>query len=137
MPHLTLDYSANLTTDDDIQALCNALAQCLAHFTDDSGKPVFPVGGIRVRALRCEHYCIANGQLDAAYLHAHLKIGAGRSVATRTAAGDALFAVVQKHFSAMDDTRGLALSLEVSEFAPPGSWKHNNLHAWLKKGAHR
>ena len=43
------------------------------------GKPVFPPGGVRVRAIACEEYCIADGTAgDAGFVHAVLKIGAGR-----------------------------------------------------------
>lgn len=137
MPHLTLEYSANLASEERIGQLCNALAQCL-DAQRESGKEsgneqrVYPLGGIRVRALRCAQYCIADGRPDAAFLHANLKIGAGRSEATKKATGDALFAVIKQHFAAEFERQGLALSLEIGEFSEAGTWKHNNLHARLK-----
>ncbi len=131
MPHLTLEYSANLADAKDIGALCNTLAQCLDAQRDGEQR-VYPLGGIRVRALRCEQYCIADGRPDAAFLHASLKIGAGRSEAVRKATGEALFALIKQHFAAEFEQQGLALSLEISEFSEAGTWKHNNLHARLK-----
>lgn len=149
MPHLTLEYSANLAAEESIGQLCNALAQCLdaqrenVNCDGNSGgnggghegaRRVYPLGGIRVRALRCEQYCIADGRADAAFLHANLKIGAGRSEAVKKATGDALFALIKQHFSAEFEQHGLALSLEINEFSEAGTWKHNNLHARLKAG---
>ncbi|CAB3675536.1 5-carboxymethyl-2-hydroxymuconate Delta-isomerase [Paraburkholderia rhynchosiae] len=131
MPHLTLEYSANLANTESIGRLCNALAQCL-HEQRDNEQRVYPTGGIRVRALRCEQYCIADGRADAAFLHANLKIAAGRSDATKKATGDALFALIKQHFAAEFEQSGLALSLEINEFSVAGTWKHNNLHARLK-----
>ncbi|QQC67264.1 5-carboxymethyl-2-hydroxymuconate Delta-isomerase [Paraburkholderia ginsengisoli] len=131
MPHLTLEYSANLTGAERIGELCNALAQCLDAQRDNEQK-VYPLGGIRVRALRCEQYCIADGRPDAAFLHANLKIGAGRSEAVKRATGDALFALIKQYFAAEFERQGLALSLEIGEFSEAGTWKHNNLHARLK-----
>lgn len=131
MPHLTLEYSANLADAESISRLCNTLAQCLAEQRDNEQR-VFPPGGIRVRALRCEHYCIADGRADAAFLHANLKIAAGRSDATKKATGDALFALIKRHFANEFEQSGLALSLEINEFSEAGTWKHNNLHARLK-----
>ncbi|MEX3934338.1 5-carboxymethyl-2-hydroxymuconate Delta-isomerase [Paraburkholderia phymatum] len=131
MPHLTLEYSANLATDDSIGALCGKLAKSLDAQRENDQR-VYPLGGIRVRALRCEEYCIADGGEDAAFLHAHLKIGAGRSEAVKKATGDALFDVIKLHFAEAFDKQGLALSLEISEFSEAGTWKHNNLHARLK-----
>jgi len=135
VPHLTLEYSANLAGEESIGELCNALAHCLdtqRETGNESEQRVYPLGGIRVRALRCEQYCIADGRADAAFLHANLKIGAGRSEATRQATGDALFALIKQHFAAQFEQHGLALSLEINEFSEAGTWKHNNLHARLK-----
>jgi 5-carboxymethyl-2-hydroxymuconate isomerase len=131
VPHLTLEYSANLANEDSIGALCRKLAQCL-DAQRENGQRVYPLGGIRVRALRCEPYCIADGRHDAAFLHAILKIGAGRSESVKTATGDALFDVVKQHFAETFEQKGLALSLEINEFSEAGTWKHNNLHARLK-----
>lgn len=131
MPHLILDYSANLTDSQSVGRLCASLAQCL-DAQRENGQRVFPLGGIRVRALRCDQYCIADGRADAAFLHANLKMAAGRSEAAKKAAGDAIFDVIKQHFAAVFEERGLALSLEINEFSEAGTWKHNNLHARLK-----
>jgi 5-carboxymethyl-2-hydroxymuconate isomerase len=131
MPHLTLEYSANLADAQRLGALCKELAQCL-DAQRDNGERVYPPGGIRVRALRCDQYCIADGRPDAAFLHANLKIGTGRSEAVRKATGDALFALIRQRFADEFERQGLALSLEINEFSDAGTWKHNNLHARLK-----
>ena len=131
MPHLTLEYSANLADPQRMGELCKDLAQCL-DAQRDNGERVYPLGGIRVRALRCEQYWIADGRPDAAFLHANLKIGAGRSEAVKKATGDALFTLIKERFAAEFERQGLALSLEISEFSEAGTWKHNNLHLRLK-----
>ncbi|MFM0257222.1 5-carboxymethyl-2-hydroxymuconate Delta-isomerase [Paraburkholderia sediminicola] len=131
MPHLTLEYSANLAGAESIGQLCHALAQCLDTQRENEQR-IYPLGGIRVRALRCERYCIADGRADAAFLHANLKIGAGRSEAAKKTTGDALFALIKQHFATEFEQHGLALSLEINEFSEAGTWKHNNLHARLK-----
>jgi 5-carboxymethyl-2-hydroxymuconate isomerase len=133
MPHLTLEYSANLRDDSsfaagsDFNSLCSALAQCLIAQRED-GKPVYPVGGVRVRTLAADAWCIADGAPDAAFVHGTLKIGAGRSEAVKKATGDALFAILKQHFATLYEQTGLALSLEIIEANEAGSWKHNNLH---------
>jgi 5-carboxymethyl-2-hydroxymuconate isomerase len=131
LPHLTIEYSANLADEERIGELCNLLARCLDAQRDGEQR-VFPLGGIRVRALRCKHYCVADGRSDAAFLHANLKIAAGRSPEIRQATGDALFTVIKEHFAYEFATSGLALSMEINEFSEAGTWKHNNLHARLK-----
>jgi 5-carboxymethyl-2-hydroxymuconate isomerase len=131
VPHLTLEYSANLCDAPRIGQLCDTLAQCL-DAQRENGQKVYPLGGIRVRGLRCEQYRIADGRPDAAFLHANLKIAAGRSEAVKKATGDALFALIKQHFATEFEQQGLALSLEINEFSEAGTWKHNNLHARLK-----
>lgn len=132
MPHLTLDYSGNLAADGDLQGLCERLAATLIAQRED-GKPVFPPGGVRVRAFAASHWCVADGRdRDAGYLHASLKIGSGRSDAAKAATCEALFAVIKAHFAGRFDRHGLALSLEFGEFSEAGTLKHNNLHARLK-----
>ncbi|QTD94676.1 5-carboxymethyl-2-hydroxymuconate Delta-isomerase [Burkholderia anthina] len=132
MPHLTLEYSNNLADEDSIALLCRKLAHSL-DAQREGGQRVFPLGGIRVRALRCDAFCIADGRIaDAAFLHGNLKIGAGRSEAAKQAAGDALFDIIRQHFADAFERHGLALSLELNEFSEAGTWKHNNLHARLK-----
>ena len=131
MPHLTLEYSANLANADSIDRLCKALAHCLDAQRENDQR-IYPLGGIRVRAVRCEQYCIADGRADTAFLHANLKIGAGRSEAAKQMTGEVLFDVIKRHFAAEFNAHGLALSLEINEFSEAGTWKHNNLHARLK-----
>ena len=131
MPHLTLEYSANLDDGEGIATLCDKLARCL-DAVRDGDKRVYPVGGIRVRALRCEQYCVGVGGTDAAFLHANLKMARGRTEEVQRRTGDAILEVLKEHFAQAFEQRGLALSVEVNEFGPLGTWKHNNLHERLK-----
>ncbi|MCX7892520.1 MAG: 5-carboxymethyl-2-hydroxymuconate Delta-isomerase [Burkholderiales bacterium] len=128
MPHLVVEYSANLAAAGDIAGLMPKLARVLRDQRAD-GKAVYPIGGIRVRAYEARDYCVADGAPDIGFVHASLKVGAGRPAETLRATGDALFAVLKEHFAAAFAARGLAISLEVGEFSEAGTWKHNNLHA--------
>ena len=111
MPHLTIEYSANLRNFGGFSKLCSELAQVLVAQQAD-GKPVYPIGGVRVRAIVADHWCIGDGtQQDAAFVHARFLIGAGRSDAVKQATGDALFKAIKKHFAREFDSQGLALSL--------------------------
>lgn len=136
MPHLTLEHSANLGTFADeppLDTLVRQLAQVLAAQRDADGRAVYPLGGVRVRAVACAPFCIADGtDPDAAFVHARLAIGAGRTDAVKRATGDALFDAIKAHYAVRFAARGLALSLEIVEFAESGTWKHNNLHVRLR-----
>jgi 5-carboxymethyl-2-hydroxymuconate isomerase len=127
MPHFIVEYTANLEPEGDLPGL---LQKINATMIAQGG--VFPIGGIRSRAIRLDCYRMADGEADYAFVHATLKIGAGRDEATRKRAGDALFEVMKSHFAALYDKRYLALSMEIAEFSEAGTWKHNNVHARFK-----
>lgn len=130
---MTLEYSANLRPGGRLGDLCRKLARYMVDLELD-GARIFPAGGVRVRAIACEDYCIADGSIpDAGFVHAVLKIGAGRSAAAKTATCTGLFEIMKEHFAAPYPERGLALSLEFIEFSDSGTLKHNTVHARLKK----
>jgi 5-carboxymethyl-2-hydroxymuconate isomerase len=129
MPHFIVEYTANLEQEGDIPGL---LKKANATLIAQNG--VFPIGGIRSRANRLEHYRVADGEADYAFVHAELKMAAGRDEATKKRAGDALFDMMKAHFAALYERRYLALSMEITEFSETGTWKHNNVHARFKRG---
>jgi 5-carboxymethyl-2-hydroxymuconate isomerase len=55
MPHFTIEYSANLDSRLDMAEVVEVVRRAAV----ETG--IFPLGGIRVRAIRCEHYAIADG----------------------------------------------------------------------------
>ena len=128
MPHFIVEYTANLEQDGDLPGLLKKVNEILI-----AQGGVFPIGGIRSRAIRLEHYRMADGQADYAFVHAQLKIGAGRDEATKQRVGDALFDMMKAHFAALYEKRYLALSMEIGEFSEAGTWKHNNVHARFRK----
>ena len=130
MPHLVYEITNNLdTAKADIPGLLKKSNQVLI-----AQGGVFPTGGIRSRVVWLRDYCIADGsQPDDAFVHASLKVGAGRSEAEKKKACDELFAMMTEHFAAVFAERGLALSMEFSEFSEAGTWKKNNIHPRYKK----
>ncbi len=127
MAHLIFEYTDNLGTAADIPGLLRKANQVLI------AQGVFPVGGIRSRAIELKDYCVADGSADDAFVHATVKVGAGRSAEARQKTGDDLFEMMKAHFAALYASRGLALSLELIEFSEAGTWKHNNIHARYRK----
>ncbi|MEJ2768683.1 5-carboxymethyl-2-hydroxymuconate Delta-isomerase [Mycetohabitans sp. B46] len=124
MPHVIVEYTANLRAEARIGELLATINDTLI-----AQNGVFPIGGIRSRAIALDDYRIADGSGDDAFVHVTLKIGAGRDEATKKKVCDALFAAIDAHFAALFATRYLALSMEVVEFSEAGTYKHNNLHA--------
>jgi len=129
MPHFVVEFTANLEAEGDIPGLLEKVNDTLI-----AQGGVFPIGGIRSRAIRLDHYRMADGEADYAFVHARLQIGAGRDAATRQRVGDQLFEVIRSHFAGLYEKRYLALSMELTEFSEAGTWKHNNVHARFRRG---
>jgi 5-carboxymethyl-2-hydroxymuconate isomerase len=129
MPHLNIEYSANLGEALDIQALVDRIHETAL----ETG--IFPLGGVRTRAEARTHYRIANGNPDAGYIHMIVRIGSGRDTDTRKAAGEKIFGALCDFTDEVYRSRPLALSFELHEIPSDMAWRKNNLHDLLKKEA--
>ncbi|MEX0954424.1 MAG: 5-carboxymethyl-2-hydroxymuconate Delta-isomerase [Rhizobiaceae bacterium] len=126
MPHLSVEYSADLDGRADIARLCDTLLEAVL------ATGLFEVGAVRVRAIRCDHYAIADRQPENAFVDLNFRVGAGRSPEDKKRAGEALFAAAQNVLAPLFDTPHFALSLEIREIDPELSWKRNVMHARLR-----
>ena len=62
MPHVNIQYSANLKAEAGMDALCMTLAEVIGAQRDGAGARVFPIGGTRVFAYPAEHFAVADGR---------------------------------------------------------------------------
>src|SRR5437763_16040240 len=129
MPHFTIEYSANLDTRVDMGKLVELVRKAAV----ETG--VFPIGGIRVRAIRCEHYAIANGEANFGLLAMVLRLGEGGDLATRKAAGEHIFKVRSSYVEPAFSSSKVALSFDQLVNDNETSWKRNNIHEALKTEA--
>jgi len=74
MPHLTLEYTDNITQGIDFQALFAQLHQILA----DVGE--IPIANCKSRAIRLSEYRIADGRPEHAFAHLMIRFLEGRAV---------------------------------------------------------
>ena len=127
MAHATVEYTANIEGAFELDALLALIAR---HMREEAGG-VFPVGGIRVRAIRLDRYVIADGKgMDDAFVNIDVKMGAGRPAEFRQNYFDALFASIHGFFEPLFTLRPLALSMYVEEAE---GWKANTIHQRLQK----
>lgn len=132
MPHFVVEYTDNIRNEARIPELLRKANQV---FIAQGG--VFPLGGIRSRAIELHDYAIADCAGDYAFVHCNLKIGAGRTAEEKKKAFDELFAMMTEHFRPLYESRPFALSMEVGEFSEAGTYKYNNLHRRLSASAVR
>ena len=129
MPHFTIEYSANLDRRVDMAAVVEVVRRAAV----ETG--IFPLGGIRVRAIRCEHYAIANGDPALGFLDMVLRLGEGRDLAARRKAGDHIFSALSAYLDPVFAGGKFALSFDMQINDKETSWKRNNIHEALKAEA--
>ena len=129
MPHFTIEYSANLDERLDMAEVVDVVRKAAV----ETG--IFPLGGIRVRAVRCEHYSIADGRPAYGFLDMVLRLGEGRDLATRKKAGEHIFKALSAHLDPVFAQSKFALSFDMQINDKETSWKRNNIHDALKAEA--
>jgi 5-carboxymethyl-2-hydroxymuconate isomerase len=129
MPHFSIEYSANLDGRVDMAEVVEVVRKAAV----ETG--LFPLGGIRVRAIRCEHYAIADGVADYAFLDMVLRLGEGRDLATRKKAGEHIFRALSQHLDPVFAATRFALSFDMQINDKDTSFKRNNIHDALKAEA--
>ena len=128
MPHVTIEYSANVANWTSIEGLCDRLRR------EALATGVFPMAGIRVRAVRCEEYSIANGSPAFGFVDILVRLGAGRSAEVRQEAVGRLFRAAENHLEVVLQEWPLALSIEMREIDPEMSLKTGSVRKFLNEG---
>lgn len=127
MAHIVIEYSAGLRDRLALPALLAAVHQAALQ------TGVFPIGGLRTRAYEAQHYVIADGHPDNAFVHLSLKVGHGRDIDTRKRACETIFEAACRQLAPIYESQPLAISLEMQEIDPVLTFKKNNLHEQVKK----
>jgi 5-carboxymethyl-2-hydroxymuconate isomerase len=126
MPHFTIEYSANLDKRVDMGGVVELVRKAAV----ETG--IFPIGGIRVRAIKCEHYAIADGNPQHGFLSMVLRLGEGRDLAARKKAGEHIFKALSTYLDPLFASSKFALSFDMQINDKETSWKRNNIHEALK-----
>ena len=142
MPHLVILYTRTLDAPveqggSDMTALCRALADVMCAQRDETGKPVFPLGGVRVLAYPAAHHAVADGGAagraaggtgDYAFVYLNLRMGRGRSAAVHQAVGRALEACAKAHFAPQLQHGHIGVTLQIDEGPEVFDAKNSSLH---------
>lgn len=125
MPHLTIEYSANVADLVDIDDLVSNLHDAAI----DTG--IAALDALRTRAVRREHYAIADRHPDNAFIAVTARLGAGRS-------DDDQQRLLGELMAALDDTLGAAastvmLSVELQEIDPSRRLNRNHLRELVRE----
>jgi 5-carboxymethyl-2-hydroxymuconate isomerase len=121
MPHLTLEYSANLADVADIDGLVRAVHEAAL------ATGVASLDALRTRAVPREHYAIADLDPDNMFLAVTARLGAGRSDDDKQRLLDGLLAAIDRYLGTAQQT--LMISVEYQEIDPTFRINKNNLRA--------
>ncbi len=127
MPHFSIEYSSNLEQVINMKDFCNVLR--LAGIETK----VFPLAGIRVRAIRCDHYSIADNQPENSFIDISVRLREGRELSIKKDATNHIFAAAEKYLKSVLDQYPLALSFEMRDIDPELSPKVNSIRKFLKE----
>lgn len=131
MPHINIDYSANLEEGANIFGLCEVLRQCAASLE------IFPETGVRVRAYRADHYAIADGNPEHGFIDISVRLREGRPQDAKEHATAILFEAARNHLDELLETRPVMLSMEMRDIDAKLAPKVNTVRDWIatKNGA--
>ena len=129
MPHLTVEYSANLKHQIDILKLVETVHQAALRTA------VFEVAAVRTRAAGRDIYVIADGHPDNAFVAINVRVAPGRPAETRRRLGQEIFDAACEFLKNVYETSPLAISLEVQEIDNTAAFRKNNLHSIVKERA--
>lgn len=125
MPHLMIDYSANIEPDIDMSRLCEHLRAIAAEIE------AFPIAGLKVRAVRVDHYAIADGNPAHGFIDISVRIREGRDLETKKQAVDAIFNAANDFVSPIMQKRSLALSVELRDITAELAPKSGTIRKYL------
>jgi 5-carboxymethyl-2-hydroxymuconate isomerase len=126
MPHFIIEYSANLKEELDVPLLMEKL-------NDTAIKTgVFPIGGIRTRAICHEEYRVAEGDPENRFIYFTARVGSGRDIEVLKAACDKIFETITEFLQPVFDKRYLSIGFEMQEIHPVLTYKQNNIHEKFK-----
>ena len=126
MPHLMIDYSANVEADVDIGAFCETLRKVAASID------AFPVAGVKIRAVRVDHYAIADGNPAHGFIDISIRIREGRDQETKQHAVQKIFDAANDFISDAMQRRSLALSIELRDIGASLSPKSGSIRKYLE-----
>ncbi|ERL99356.1 5-carboxymethyl-2-hydroxymuconate isomerase [Rhodobacteraceae bacterium HIMB11] len=126
MPHLMIDYSANVEPDVDVGALCDTLRDVAASID------AFPLAGVKVRAVRVDHYAIADGNPEHGFIDISIRIREGRDMQTKQNAAQKIFDAANEFVADVMQRRSLALSLELRDIDAALSPKFGSIRKYLE-----
>lgn len=125
MAHFHIEYSGNLESLIDISELCEIIR------AEAAAIETFPTPGVRVRAVRVDHYAIADGNPRHGFIDISIRLRGGRSDDDKRQATQRIFEVAKRSIEPVMQKHPIALSLEMRDIDPELSPKTGTIREYL------
>jgi 5-carboxymethyl-2-hydroxymuconate isomerase len=122
MPNTLIEYTANLANEADIPGVMEKLAAKMREASD-----VFPVAGIRIRAVAYDDYVVGDGDPANGFVVVTYRIAAGRPPEVKKAFFDGCFELLKDHFRDLHARRPFALAAYVEEISEGTGYRWNSM----------
>ncbi len=126
MPHFHIEYSGNLEEKVDFGGLCEHIRATATEID------AFPAAGVRVRAVRVDHYAIADGNPKHGFVDISIRLRGGRAPDVKKDATARIFAVARAYLAGVMSKYPIALSLEMRDIDPDLSPKFGTIRDHLE-----
>ena len=122
MPHVIVEYSANVQSHTDIPGLIRTVHQAAL----SSG--LFATAAVRTRAARRDIFAVADEHPQNAFVGITIRMAGGRTEAERQRLADLVFDAACAYLDRQGAHQRLALSFELQEIVEIGARRRNALH---------
>ena len=112
MPHLVLEYSANVPDEPDFDRALRRLHEAMTTVGP------FDLANVKSRVVRHERFRVEDGSPDRAFVHLTVSVLAGREARVLRETGDALLAVLRESFPRARAERRCDFTVELREMRP-------------------
>lgn len=127
MPHITIEYSLNASFHHDIQKLVDVVH----HAALEHGLP--NLDALRTRAEAREHWRIADGDPNHAFIAIAIRVGPGRDDHTKTSFIEAILNAAEAHLARTPSPLAIAWSIELNEINPACRINRNHVRTRMKE----
>lgn len=111
MPHITIEYSANLDEGHDLNPMLHKVHEVLVKTLPAS------LASCKSRVFKCDDYLVGNGDSQNAFVHMSVKIMPGRTSEIKAEAAGLLLEVMQSIFSDRHKNKIIGYSIEIVELS--------------------
>jgi 5-carboxymethyl-2-hydroxymuconate isomerase len=123
VPHVIVEYSANIQKHADIPGLIRTVHQAAL------ASGLFATAAVRTRAERRDVFAIADEHPRNAFVAITIRMAAGRTEAERQRLADLVFDAACDYLDRGGPHERLALSFEIQDIIDVGARRRNALHA--------